>query len=55
MEVQRTMIVNEEIYFKLKGAKLNTNGHWETRLNCPECGCWKIDLNDIAEKEGYRN
>ena len=41
----------------LRGGIQNTNGHWETRLHCPECGCGTIgalDLNDIAEKEGWR-
>ena len=41
----------------LRGASQNANGHWETRLNCPECGCGTIDildsLNEIAE--GWRN
>ena len=30
---------------------------WETRLNCPECGCGKNgapDLNEIAEEEGWQ-
>ena len=29
---------------------------WETRLNCPECGCGTNgapDLNEIAEEEGW--
>ena len=44
---------------KLRGASQNTNGHWETRLNCPECGCGTIDildtLNEIAEEGGWTN
>ena len=40
----------------LRGASQNSMGLWETRLNCPECGCGKddaLDLNEIAEKENW--
>ena len=40
----------------LRAALKNTDGLWETRLNCPQCGCGidAFDLNEIAENEGWR-
>ena len=40
----------------LRGARQNSMGLWETRLNCPESGCGitdALDLNEIAEKENW--
>ena len=40
----------------LRDALKNTDGLWETRLNCPQCGCGidALDLNEIAKNEGWR-
>ena len=41
----------------LRAALKNTDGLWETRLNCPQCGCGidALDLNEMAENEGWRS
>ena len=44
------------VWQHLRAALKNADGLWETRLNCPQCGCGfdALDLNEMAENEGWR-